>query len=158
MLSTALGLLRRRFHAQPSDGGTSTGQSGRVVLIVDDDDLVRESTVAMLTQHGWSVMAAQDGAEAAWVLDRRPVDLVLTDLNMPIMGGRELAARIASTTPGLPVLFMTGDPDEAHQLETRGLGAVLTKPFLCADLLAGVQRALKTRPAAPANAVAEAAA
>ncbi|HJR16131.1 MAG TPA: response regulator, partial [Gemmatimonadales bacterium] len=93
---------------------------------------VRTIAQRALTQAGFAVLEAGDGHEALTLVARHPqVDLVLTDLAMPELGGRELARRLADIRPGLPVIFMSGYTDD--DLTRRGLleaGApYLEKPF-----------------------------
>ena len=118
-----------------------------ILLVVDDDDLIREATVVLLQQHGWTAVAARNGAEALLILERRAVDVVLTDVNMPVLDGWQLAAQVAQRWPSLPVVFMTGDPEQAARLEAHG-GEALLKPFACDQLLDVFKRLLLVQPVA----------
>ena len=122
-----------------------------VVLVVDDDAAVRRAVCRMLRTSGYAVLEAAHGGEAWAILDevRPPVDLVLTDLYMPQMGGLALAARIAAARPALPVLFMTGSADGLAGFAVAAGGssaarrrAVLRKPFTPDELLWAVRTAL----------------
>ncbi len=113
------------------------------VLLVEDDAMVRSLAREMLALHGYRVLEAQTGAEALGVLEKSegPIDLVLTDVVMPQMGGAELAERLVGLRPGLPVLFMSGYPDEAvarHGMVDAGAN-YLQKPFTAEALLRRVR-------------------
>jgi two-component system, cell cycle sensor histidine kinase and response regulator CckA len=122
-----------------------------VVLVVDDDAAVRRAVCRMLLASGYAVLEAAHGGEAWAILDagRPPVDLVLTDVYMPQMGGPALAARIAAARPALPVLFMTGGADSLAEFAVAAGGssaarrrAALRKPFTPDELLRAVGAAL----------------
>ena len=83
---------------------------GRLVLVVEDEDEVRDLTVSILTELGYSVLAAADGSDALTLLEnrRRDIDLLMTDVVMPGMNGRKLADAAALLQPSLKVLFATG--------------------------------------------------
>jgi signal transduction histidine kinase/CheY-like chemotaxis protein len=85
-------------------GGSET------ILIVEDEDIVRTLASRGLREHGYSVIEATNGAEALRLLEQRPagVDLVISDVVMPEMGGRELGRSLAELRPTLPVLFISG--------------------------------------------------
>jgi PAS domain S-box-containing protein len=80
------------------------------VLLVEDEDPVRRVTARALRRRGFGVLEARDGREALdlWEEHGAAVDMVLTDLVMPRIGGEELARRLLEAHPGLPILFMTG--------------------------------------------------
>jgi two-component system, cell cycle sensor histidine kinase and response regulator CckA len=95
--------------------------SGEVVLVVEDDDLVRAVLVRALTKTGFEVLPAANGAEALEIVARRDqqVNAVITDLAMPGLRGRELAERLEQVRPGVPVLFVSGHADD--EVARRGL-------------------------------------
>lgn len=83
-----------------------------LVLLVDDHDLVRETTAETLLELGYRVVEAGSGEEAVRLLEEGlEVDLMITDLVMPGLGGAELAALARARRPGLPVLLVSGHPD-----------------------------------------------
>src|SRR5262245_65676672 len=87
--------------------------AGRTVLVVDDsamDRLLASSLIENLG--GWSVLSAENGAEALATLERQRPDLVLTDLLMPGMDGLELVQAIRTNHPLVPVILMTGRSEE----------------------------------------------
>jgi len=83
---------------------------GEVVLVVEDDDDVRDSTVALLEELGYSALAARDGVEALAQLRKNArIDILFTDVVLPQgMNGRMLSQETAALRPDLPVLFTTG--------------------------------------------------
>jgi NarL family two-component system response regulator LiaR len=118
---------------------------GRVVLVAEDEDVVRELVVRILRRDGYLVHAAARGTEALGLLDRldAPIDVLLTDMVMPGMGGRELAGHVLERRPGTPVVFMSGYTEEAPTLDAvRQPSSFLTKPFSSTALRDAVARAL----------------
>ncbi|HET8622461.1 MAG TPA: PAS domain S-box protein, partial [Gemmatimonadales bacterium] len=119
---------------------------GERVLVVEDEALVRDFACRFLQGEGYVTIEAEDGYNAIQVLraDPDPVDLVLSDVVMPRMGGRELAGQLAQLRPGLPVLFMSGYTND--EIMRRGLlepGApFLAKPFSPETLSAKVRDVL----------------
>lgn len=103
------------------------------ILIVDDNPSVLDLLNRFLTAIHHTVWSAPGGQEALEVLQRESVDAVITDLDMPGMGGVELLKRLRETRPFLPVIGISGhfDPDAAAQA---GFDAFLPKPFDIADL------------------------
>src|SRR5919106_4774135 len=81
-----------------------------VVLFVDDEEAIRWLGRRFLEADGWTVVEARDGEEALDLIESSPtrIDLVVTDLNMPRVSGRELAEVLSVFCPGLPVLGITG--------------------------------------------------
>jgi two-component system, cell cycle sensor histidine kinase and response regulator CckA len=90
-------------------GGTET------LLLVEDEAAVRSSARRLLERQGYEVLEARHGADALRIVEEsgRPIDLVVTDLVMPEMGGKELAERLRAHRPGLKVLFMSGYTEKA---------------------------------------------
>jgi PAS domain S-box-containing protein len=106
-----------------------------VALVVEDEESVRRMVGRVLVEEGYDVVEAADGASALEAIERLRIDgtvrLVVTDLAMPVMGGRELARRIAEAHPHVPVLYMSGYTDD--EVARRGLLGededFLAKPF-----------------------------
>lgn len=110
-------------------------QSGRLpVLLVDDDDAVREVCVAMLEDIGWTVVAASGGGEALDLLRGQEFAALLTDVAMPGMSGVELAANAREICPDLPVLFASGYADLDSFGKQLSEEVVLKKPYRLTDL------------------------
>jgi PAS domain S-box-containing protein len=102
------------------------------ILIVEDDEEVRGVMARALRQQGYVVQEASNGREGLDLLCRRtgPIDLVIADVVMPAMGGRELAAQVDRRFPGLPVLLTSGypGPEPAVEDAREGEGAFIQKP------------------------------
>ncbi|MGE3275667.1 MAG: PAS domain S-box protein [Vicinamibacterales bacterium] len=125
----------------------SVGGGHETLLLVEDDDGVRELARSVLERTGYRVLEAPNGVQALerFELQVSRIDLLLTDIVMPGMSGIELAREFESLAPGLRVLFMSGYPDEA--LARHGLGSeplsFLQKPFSPDGLLGAVRKALE---------------
>ncbi len=108
------------------------------VLLVEDEDGVRESTAEYLTENGYTVLRANGGPDALQLAESysQPINLLLTDLVMPRMSGRELSERITRTRPEIRVVFMSGYSNNLlSNRETLESGHVLLqKPFRLAAL------------------------
>jgi two-component system, cell cycle sensor histidine kinase and response regulator CckA len=119
------------------------------VLVVDDEDIIRALMKRTLEEAGYEVLLARNGREALDSLTRHrgSVDLVLSDLVMPVMGGRELANRLRSDYPELPVVWMSGHPKDSApaSAERAGAGLFLQKPIAPEVLVETVARALDRR-------------
>jgi CheY-like chemotaxis protein len=112
------------------------------ILVIDDDDAVREITSAMLRDRGYTVVEVGSGGAALEALDQEPrIDLVLIDFAMPGMSGAEVARRVQAKRPALPILFVTGFADRAA-LAGVPEAQVIGKPFLDDELADKVRLAL----------------
>ena len=117
-------------------------ESSQLLLVVDDEPHARDIYELTLTSAGFDVVTAVDGRDAlARVEDRLP-DLAVTDLHMPNVDGDELARRLRSRHPGLPVVLVTSDPAAAAGLDSSLFHAVLAKPVDPDALVAAVRDAL----------------
>lgn len=115
------------------------------ILIVEDDDALRRLLGRALSQRGFEVVAAADGAEALGLAETRgPFQLVVTDLVMPGISGKTFADRFLESHDGVPVVFMSGYADEV--LGERGMLPesvnFIQKPFLPLDLVAKIRELL----------------
>jgi two-component system, cell cycle sensor histidine kinase and response regulator CckA len=116
------------------------------ILLVEDEASLRNLAARALRSRGFRVMLAGDGAEALRLLEtfREPLDLLVTDVVMPNMDGRELADRLRARMPGLKVLFLSGYMDDA--LLRRGVAeaneTLLLKPFTPSSLAQRVREVL----------------
>jgi CheY-like chemotaxis protein len=118
----------------------------KTVLVVDDFASVRLYHTTFLKQKGYACVGATDGAEALNALQQQPIDLVLLDMVMPNMDGREFLARLRSQ-PGyasLPILAITSEAKKAETLacQEKYQIHILLKPVLPATLLDEVQQLL----------------
>jgi PAS domain S-box-containing protein len=134
--------------AKAKDGGVAVGKE--TVLLVEDDEMVRGCMRAALSSGGYTLFEAADGEEAVAVLREtaRPIDLVVTDVIMPRMGGKELGDWIAANRPEVKILFVSGYVGNDSLRERRfGRGeSYLQKPFLQDELLRAVRKALDQEP------------
>jgi PAS domain S-box-containing protein len=129
--------------------GASLPRGTETVLIVEDEDAVRLIVRRVLEGQGYVTLEARDGRDAlrACAQHGDAIDLVLTDVIMPGMGGREMARSLAASRPELPVLFMSGYDDDGEpgtDGAARGSG-VLAKPFTAETLARQVRDALDRR-------------
>jgi CheY-like chemotaxis protein len=112
---------------------------GAVILLAEDEEVLREFANLILRKHGYHVLAARDGVEALKILEQfnRPIDLLFTDVVMPRMGGAELYKHFIELQPDVPALFTSGYPRSVlieSGLEDTGL-EFLQKPYTTANLL-----------------------
>jgi PAS domain S-box-containing protein len=133
--------------ARPEPAGDAA-RGAEVVLLVEDAPRVREVVREILEMSGYAVLEARDGAEALEISERHPgrIHLMVTDVVMPQMSGRELAAQMASLRPDVRVLFMSGYTDSAivrHGVLDPGT-AFISKPFTPDALAAKVREVLDT--------------
>lgn len=114
------------------------------ILVVEDDAALREALTDTLELAGQAVVAAADGEAALATLAREPVDMVLSDVQMPGMDGHELLRRVKAVRPGMPFILMTayGQIERAVQAMKDGAADYLAKPFEPDRLLAVVARYL----------------
>ncbi len=122
----------------------------RRILLVDDNDLVREVLRAMLDAGGFHVQEAQDGAHALRALKNEPFDAIVTDLVMPDCDGIELLRNVRRSFPGIRVLAMSGASAATLYLEAaRVLGAngILPKPITQDALLGAINGLFENAPA-----------
>ncbi|MFC7535626.1 PAS domain S-box protein [Actinoplanes sp. GCM10030250] len=130
---------------RPDADPQTEGDVQQVILLVDDENGVRESTARMLTRHGYRVLSAPDGPNALDLAlrHRDEIGLLLTDVLMPQMHGGELAERIAELIPGIQVIFMSGYAEPLLNTDPPAHSAIplLEKPFTTARLLQAVRAA-----------------
>ena len=118
------------------------------ILIADDEDSMRMLVARAIAMDGHDTMTAADGAEALDILTREQgrFDLLLTDIQMPVMDGIALALATARDFPDLKILLMTGYADQRERAS--GLNAivhdVVTKPFTVADIRTAVAGVIET--------------
>jgi putative two-component system response regulator len=115
---------------------------GGKIFVVDDDRFVLESVTSLLTEFGFSVRAFSDGREAVKQFVLEPVDLVLTDINMPIMDGLELLEKIRFLDRETPVVLMTAyaDLDVAVKAIQKGAFDFIIKPYRPPALIHAVEK------------------
>jgi CheY-like chemotaxis protein len=128
---------------------TQRGEGGETILLVEDEEALREVGERVLTRHGYRLLIAGSGPEAIQMAADHDgaIDLLVTDVVMPEMSGKELAEQLGLTRTGLRVLFISG---YAHPIlgSTIGLDtrvSLLEKPFSGTKLVARVRAALDER-------------
>ena len=126
------------------------GAGVATVLVVDDEESLRSYMTRVLESEGYAVIEAEDGVEALSLLSRKhagaAVDLVITDVRMPRMGGRELAASLLQAGTPPPVLFVSGS-----HMPSDLSGPLLRKPFMPDDLSALARELLQIPPASSSH-------
>ena len=119
-----------------------------LILLVEDEELLRAGVQEMLEIQGYEVVTAQNGSLALACLAERPVDLIITDLVMPQMDGIDFVAQLRKLNPDVPVIVVSGSTRNIMQrygidtIQVPGANASLPKPFKGADLMAQIQRLL----------------
>jgi|SRR5246127_3084875 two-component system, cell cycle response regulator CpdR len=119
------------------------------VLIADDEESMRLLVARAIAMDGHEIVTAEDGAEALDILTREDgaFDLLLTDIQMPVMDGIALALSAARDFPNVTVLLMTGFADQRERASNLNaiVHDVITKPFSVADIRTAVADALAAR-------------
>ena len=105
------------------------------ILVVDDDEAIRDMVAMVLEDEGYEVATAPNGAQALGLIARGAPSLVLLDLNMPVMSGWELHARLRIEAPNIPVIFMTAGQEARAEARRHAAAGFLSKPFDLDDLL-----------------------
>lgn len=120
--------------------------SGELILVVDDEESIREITKATLEKFGYRVLTATDGADGVAVFAQHQDDIaaLVTDVAMPILDGKGLIVAVTRTKPDCRIVVMSGlmDHEQAADLETLGVAATLSKPFTAEDLLTTIASVL----------------
>jgi DNA-binding NtrC family response regulator len=130
---------------------TTGGRKRGRILVVDDDDTIRDLLADVLGQDGFSVRTASSGERAPEVLATDPgQDVVVTDLRMPGMDGAAFMRRLHEQARSVPIILATGDSDTSTASHPAAIApvAVLRKPFALRELVQAIDRAL-AGPATP---------
>ncbi|MFA5028258.1 MAG: sigma-54 dependent transcriptional regulator, partial [Candidatus Methylomirabilota bacterium] len=117
------------------------------ILVVDDEEQMRDLLAKVLERNGYQVDVVSDGAAALAALEREPVELVLTDVRMPGLDGMEALRAIKEMAPEIVVIIMTafGSIDQAVQAVKDGAYDYINKPFKIDEMLLTIQKALEDR-------------
>ncbi|MEK7205001.1 MAG: response regulator, partial [candidate division NC10 bacterium] len=117
------------------------------ILIVDDEEQMRDLLVKVLDKNDYQVSAAGDGEQALALLEKEPVDLVVTDVRMPGIGGLEALKAIKELNPDIVVIIMTafGSIDQAVQAVKEGAYDYINKPFKIDEMLLTIEKSLEER-------------
>ncbi len=126
------------------------------ILVVDDEDLVRETLCNMLEDVGYEIVEAANGVEALHVFDEIEVDLVITDIFMPEKEGLETIAELRQRKPDVKVVAISGGGGDGKMdylefAKRFGARSILTKPFLREDVLRVVSAVLEQDNDVPAS-------
>jgi len=131
----------------PRESEAIADGASRTILVVEDDELVRKLTRHALESSGYEVLEASSGAEAILIYDQhpKPIDLVITDVVMPQMSGREFIQRLEVRRPDQKILYMSGYTDDAivHHGVLDEERPFIQKPFTVASLTIKVRDLLK---------------
>ncbi|VXB83404.1 response regulator [Brevundimonas sp. G8] len=145
---TTIRIFLPRAEAQPMQEREASGElmtahdAGLVVLVVDDDEAVRNVTAGYLSDLGYDVIEADSGGAALESLDHHDrIDAMVLDFAMPGMNGGELARELKARRPSAPILFATGYAD-AEALIDVGEDLIVRKPFTQAELARKLSRTL----------------
>jgi two-component system cell cycle sensor histidine kinase/response regulator CckA len=142
-------MSEENLHAESAAPGRSSGHGTETVLLVEDDESVRRITRIALESQGFSVIEASSGPDALQLISRitGPIDLVITDVVMPEMGGRQLVECIREQRPDQRVLYMSGHTFDTmiHRGTVVSGDAFLQKPFTALGLVRKVRSILDSR-------------
>jgi PAS domain S-box-containing protein len=121
-------------------------RGGETILVVEDEEALRAVTERILLRNGYHVLSAGGGPEALKIVQdtARPIDLLLTDVVMPHMHGRQLAEHVREARPGLPIVYMSGyaQPFITGEGTLESDTILITKPFTQPELLERLREAL----------------
>ncbi|HET9132548.1 MAG TPA: response regulator, partial [Terriglobia bacterium] len=122
---------------------------GELILLVDDEAAVREISRMSLEANGYRVLVASDGAEAVATYAQRQseIDLVITDIDMPLMGGQAMVHAIRRINPGVKVIGSSGTSESSKlgHLKETGFDDFLSKPYPVQALLKTIKEVLESR-------------
>jgi len=113
------------------------------LLIVDDEPMMRDLLQRILCRDGYKLLLAKDGKEALAVLEKKPVDIIISDVRMPRLDGLELLKIVRTKYPRISVIIMTayGDTYTVRNVLLLGADEYITKPFKSFEMSLVVQRA-----------------
>lgn len=111
------------------------------VLVVEDDDLIRGIFVDIIKSKGYSVLEATNGREALQIIGEHPINIIVSDMKMPVMDGMQLLRAVKTSYPEIPVVVITGFDNEytEKQVLAAGADAYVTKPFKVEDVSSTLQ-------------------
>lgn len=119
----------------------------KTILVVDDSESIREIVSFTLENEGYKVLIGVDGQDALKHLSSGPIDLILTDLHMPVMNGIEFIKTVRGNNDfkTTPILFLTTESQTAKKLEAKEAGATgwIIKPFVPAKLIEAINKVMR---------------
>lgn len=121
-------------------------QDRQSVLLVDDEEQMLLAMETVLAREGFSVLKSSNGQDALELLGKSKVDLVISDMRMPVMGGSELLEKVSELYPRVPMVMITayGTIEQAVTAMREGAADFITKPFSAEDLQAVVSKLLQS--------------
>src|SRR5581483_8321141 len=134
------------MHVEAKPASSKSPATGFSILIVDDEDATRELCRDIASEIGLEVRTASTTNEALELLEQSPVDIVVTDLKVPQLGGLELLKRISATQPNTSVMVLTqyGTIETAVTATRLGARDYVTKPFHVEELRAKIERLIQS--------------
>lgn len=118
----------------------------RTILLVDDDIALLEIGGDIFKRHGFKVITAENGKEAidAYIKEDEQIDLVILDLNMPVMGGDKCLKELLKINSNLKIIIISGYTDNRieHKVLSEGAAAFIPKPYKLNDMLNRIQEIL----------------
>jgi CheY-like chemotaxis protein len=122
------------------------------ILVIDDEDTVRQAATSALESYGYKVVAAANGKEGVRLFQELAgqIDAVLLDMTMPVMSGEEALARLKDIQSDIPVVLSSGynEADATRRFTGKGLAGFIQKPYAAAGLAEKIRIALEFRAAA----------
>jgi two-component system OmpR family response regulator/two-component system alkaline phosphatase synthesis response regulator PhoP len=119
----------------------------KTILVVDDEYAILDAVRAVLEDEGFSVVTASDGKEALETIEAGPApDLILIDVMMPVMDGRQAIESLQKASTRVPVIMMSAAPTALEAGKELGVEAVLQKPFSVESLLETLRSVLDREP------------
>lgn len=137
------------YHSAPG-ASTDTGvvhPANKRILVVEDDDIIRQVVATAVAYFGYEVDTAEDGQEGWEALNRQDYNLLITDNNMPRMTGLELVRHIRAANMPLPIIMASGGTAKVDR--SLGITALIPKPFFTNQLLQTVREVLFTMEGEP---------
>lgn len=122
------------------------------ILLVEDEDLIRMLLSEAIEDEGFEVISASNGDEAMMCLkDGSSFDLLLTDIQLPgILDGLDIAHAARTRTPGLPIIFTTGQPDRMKRWHAGAAETFIPKPYRPSEICAAIRQLISNSPHASA--------
>ncbi len=123
------------------------------ILIAEDEDILRRNLTFILSSSGYATLSARTSTEAIELLKKQKFDVLITDLVMPVQGGKELIDYVSEHCPETSVIVITAYPsaDSAIDAVKKGVVDYFTKPFRTEDILRAVKRTIEGKKEVPLN-------
>jgi len=134
------------MHERHNNQSAGRSHRGSRILLVDDDQAVRDSLKEVLEGEGYVVVPAENGERALELANESRIDLVLLDLNMPVKNGWDTYERLTDEHTFTPVIIITARPNQLFTAIGAGVGALMEKPMDIPTLLGTMERLLAEPP------------